>query len=459
MNLTKKLCLTALTVLMASVVNTSYAANKAVIVGVGKYQDPRNNLPGIELDTNMAQQLATRLGVSSSNIQLVMDENATTNGMRQAMKWAATGVNADDTVLIYVSSHGSQLADQNGDEEDGYDETVYLHDGHFTDDEFGQLIKAIPSQNVLVVIDACHSGTVTKGLWSSAGNMFNANKGVAKFIKPTSPPTRGLAHNAVHKAFGVEGTGEGASGDNYLLLAAAQDTQQSIATADGSLFTKALLDTFEKRRSDGRDFTWNDVFNDTKNSIISADAGFYPNLEGNKQLANKSIHVVDVASTASTSNARPVWRETENMANQGDSFGVSVPSSLVEGQKLDLSFDIPTNGYLNIVTVDAADNATLLFPNKYSPDNKVSAGNFSLANYTSFRITAQKPLGDTLIAAFITTDPVSLMEKGMGIRDAKGNVTANFARLTTAMMKKALGVEAKEASFKSVKKVINVTGR
>lgn len=459
MNLTKKLCLTALTVLMASAVNISYAANKALIVGVGKYQDPRSNLPGIELDTNMAQQLAARLGISPSNIQLVADERATINGMRQAMKWAATDVNADDTVLIYVSSHGSQLADQNSDEQDGYDETLYLHDGHFTDDEFGQLIKAIPSQNVLVFVDACHSGTVTKSLWSSAGNVFNATKGVSKFVKPTSSPaTRGLAHSAAHKAFGVEGTGESAAGDNYLLLAAAQDSQQSIATPDGSLFTKALLDTFEKRRSDGRDFTWNDVFNDTKNVIISSDQAFYPNLEGNKQLANKAIRFVDVASNSSSS-AKPVWRETENMANQGDSFGMTAPSSLVEGQKLELIFDIPADGYLNIVTVDAADSATLLFPNKYSQDNKVSAGNFNLANYTSFRITAQKPLGDTLIAAFITTQPVNLMEKGMGIRDKSGNVTANFARLTTAMMKKALGVEAKEASFKSVKKVINVTGR
>jgi hypothetical protein len=440
---------------MASGINTSYAANKAVIVGVGKYQDSRNNLPGIELDTNMAQQLAARLGVSSSDMKLVMDENATINGMRQAMQWAAKGVSADDTVLIYVSSHGSQVADNNSDEQDGYDETLYLHDGHFTDDEFGQLIKAIPSQNVLVFVDACHSGTVTKSVWSSLGNIFNAKRGVSKFVKPTSSPAaHGLAHNTVHKAFGVEGTGESAAGDNYLLLAAAQDSQQSIATPDGSLFTKALLDTFEKRRGDGRDFTWNDVFNDTKNVIISSDQAFYPNLEGNKQLANKAIRLVNVASST-----KPVWRETENMANQGESFGITAPASLVEGQKLDLSFDIPTSGYLNIVTVDAEDNATLLFPNKYVQDNKVSAGTFDLSKNLPFVIKAQKPLGQTLIAAFVTQEPVSLMEKGMGIRNSQGALNANFARLTTATMKKALGVEAKAASFQSTKKIINVTGR
>ena len=132
MNLTKKLCLTALTVLMASVVNTSYAANKALIVGVGKYQNPENNLDGIDLDTNMAQQLALRLDISPSNIKRIADNRATVNGMREAMKWAASDVEADDTVLIYVSGHGSQVTDQNSDEQDGYDETLYLYDGHYT---------------------------------------------------------------------------------------------------------------------------------------------------------------------------------------------------------------------------------------------------------------------------------------------------------------------------------------
>lgn len=437
---------------MASVVNTGYAANKALIFGVGKYQDPQNNLPGIDLDTNMAQQLAARLDISPSNIKLVTDESASINGMRQAMKWAATGVNADDTVLIYLSGHGSQVTDKNGDEEDGYDETLYLYDGHFTDDEFGQLIKAIPSQNVLVFIDSCHSGTVTKS-WSSSGNAFNAKRGISKFVRPTTPPatSRGLAR----KDFVVE-----AAGDNYLLIAAAQDNQQAVASEDGSIFTKALLDTFEKKRGENRDFTWNEVFEDTKRSVIAADKNFYPNLEGNKQLANKSIHVVDVVSTANTSSARPVWRETESVVGQGVSFAIQMPSSITEGQLLSLTFDIPTEGYLNIVAVNPLDKATVLFPNHISSNNKVSAGTFDLAKQ-SFQLRAGAPLGEMLIAAFVTKDPVNFTDKGMGGRNNKGDVVT-FSGLTMAALKqlKDIVVEAKsDSGFYAVKKVINVKGR
>ncbi len=454
MNLTKKLCLTALTVLMASVVNTSYAANKALIVGVGKYQNPENNLDGIDLDTNMAQQLALRLDISPSNIKRIADNRATVNGMREAMKWAASDVEADDTVLIYVSGHGSQVTDQNSDEQDGYDETLYLYDGHFIDDEFGQLIKAIPSKNVLVFIDACHSGTVTKG-WKSVGNAFNAKRGMSKFIQPLTQPAPASARGLARKDVAIE-----AAGDNYLLIAAAQDNQKAVATADGSIFTKALLETFEKKRTKGGDFTWNDVFEDTKNSVIAADQNFYPNLEGNKQLATKSIRVTNVASTSNTSSARPVWRETESVASQGKNFPITAPSSVEGGQLFSMVFEIPTEGYLNIVVVNPLDKATVLFPNHVSQNNKVSAGTFDFAKQ-SFQMRATPPLGEHLMAAFVTKKPMNFTDKGMGGRDSKGNVI-DFSKLTAAALKqiKDVAIESKEeGEFYSVTKVMNFTGR
>ena len=75
--------------------------------------------------------------------------------------------------------------DDNGDEIDGYDESlvpydapmnyqkgVYEGENHLIDDEFGVLLSELrekvgPAGNVLTIIDACYSGTITRGKHSN----------------------------------------------------------------------------------------------------------------------------------------------------------------------------------------------------------------------------------------------------------------------------------------------------
>jgi len=65
-----------------------------------------------------------------------------------------------------VSGHGGKLRDLNGDEKDGYDETVIPVDydtyGQIRDDTlYKKLIGAMRSGvNLTCVMDCCHSGTV-----------------------------------------------------------------------------------------------------------------------------------------------------------------------------------------------------------------------------------------------------------------------------------------------------------
>jgi len=50
----------------------------------------------------------------------------------------------DDTLIIHNSSHGTQTYDANGDEEDGYDEAIYLYDGMVIDDDINAILQKIP---------------------------------------------------------------------------------------------------------------------------------------------------------------------------------------------------------------------------------------------------------------------------------------------------------------------------
>src|SRR5262249_30048718 len=66
-----------------------------------------------------------------------------------------------DFLFLTVSSHGSQVKDENGDEPDGYDETWRFFDGEIVDDEvFGLLSQFAAGVRIFVLSDSCHSGTI-----------------------------------------------------------------------------------------------------------------------------------------------------------------------------------------------------------------------------------------------------------------------------------------------------------
>ena len=67
--------------------------------------------------------------------------------------------------LLTLAGHGGQTKDLDGDEEDGYDEVIYLVDfrqvGHIVDDEMHRILVQ-PLQagvRLTVIFDSCHSGT------------------------------------------------------------------------------------------------------------------------------------------------------------------------------------------------------------------------------------------------------------------------------------------------------------
>ena len=139
----------------------TFAEHRALIVGVGEHQDASMNLPGIELDTAMMAAAAERLGFPQRSIRTLLDEDATLAAFRRELaSLAAASYGADDRVLVYFSGHGTHVPDDNGDESDDKDEALVLRDTRVSsgelhdflrDDEFGRLLGAIPSSNVLVL--------------------------------------------------------------------------------------------------------------------------------------------------------------------------------------------------------------------------------------------------------------------------------------------------------------------
>jgi hypothetical protein len=171
--------LSTMTVVACAIYSTqSMAEDRALLIGVGKFVDSRLDLPGIDLDINIMKDVTSLLGFKDDQVKVLQDFDATLGNVKNTMKtWLHDGVSSNDRVLIYFSGHGSQVPDDNGDESDGADEVLVMNDvkvvqsgGVVTlknvlrDDVLHSVLKAIPSKNVLVFIDSCHSGSITKSL-------------------------------------------------------------------------------------------------------------------------------------------------------------------------------------------------------------------------------------------------------------------------------------------------------
>jgi len=433
--LNKRLKTLSLAIMLGSLWTSTplQAEDRALLIGVGKYEMESANLPGIDLDVAMMRKTAGLLGFQEDQIKIVMDDQATLKNVTREMKtWLTRGVKPDDRVLIYFSGHGTRIPDESGDEIDGSDEVLTMHDlkpvkrdgkqtldGVLVDDELNSILRDIPSRNVFVMVDACHSGTSTKGIrWASAYS--GVTEGVAKFFHYDGMPS-------TSRGFAIKD--EKSEADNYVALAAAQDDEKSIATERGSLFTLGVKEAVEKTNAGGGAITPADLRDATTRYIaekLDANRVFHPQLSGNPELANRAIRVRHVRDGHG-----PNWRELEKIAKKAKRLPFNASQkSYRSGDHLELDVEVPDDGYLNVIAVDAMDKATVLFPNKFHPQNRVRKGRVQLPDGGNYAWPAVEPFGPTLLVALWTEKPVDLNDSGDGRRNAKGILSDPFPQLS-----------------------------
>jgi len=416
--------------LLSGAAGVVQAADKALIIGVGKYANPGSDLPGIDIDVDMARQIASRMGFETQHTRVLRDQEASVQALRQELKQLSEQVHPDDRVFIYFSGHGSNTEDKNNDESDGLDETLELHDGSFIDDELGEWLAKLKSQNVVVLIDACHSGTATKSLGPNRYGMVQGRV-KARNLKQASRQT-----TAVRKDLIIEEV-EGQT-SQYVAIGAAQDNQYALATAEGSVFTKAMLDSLEEVRRSQTEVSLKALFDRTTSKVANVTDSFVPNLTGSPQLAQKVIRFADVQSSL---DQKILWRETVSMVNASlTPLTITAPDTLKEGDVFEFEVDVPKSGYLNVVTIGPTDNATVLFPNPRVTDNRVDAKIIKIPTTGTYRIRAQAPFGKTLVAAFLTDQSTDLQKSAIGNRDVKGVLTG-LGQMTVSGVR-ALGRES-----------------
>lgn len=231
----------------------------AVVVGIADYPGEEEDLTGPRQDAAMFREvLIAKYGFKEQNIVTLTDRNGSRDQIINAFRRFLAQAGPNGTVVFYYSGHGTQLDENVGltgaddPEEDGKDEAIYVWGNTaeekgslILDDELGILANEQGAGRVMLVLDACFSGTGSRaGGGTPKLARFKDIKAVVDLPKAYVAPT---GRAAGMKMAAVPEPG------HHVLLAASSDKEVSW-TAGGwptrggiaSVFTYYLVEAMAK---------------------------------------------------------------------------------------------------------------------------------------------------------------------------------------------------------------------
>ncbi|HWR98624.1 MAG TPA: caspase family protein [Candidatus Methanoperedens sp.] len=215
--------------------------NWAILVGVGSYRSPALDLKWADEDAlDVYDALRRGKNWETDKITLLTNGSATKDAIKAAIGGLAKHVGADDQVLFYFSGRGSFAPDQPPfDEGDGLDEYLLPFDAQpespardVSDDELEALFSALPTNNVLIVLDtgfSCGNGSGKEKCFERAGARVKRPRGID-----------GMAHDLARPGF------------IYLSSAQAGEAGSESGQLRNSVFTYYLVEGLRGAANPGR---------------------------------------------------------------------------------------------------------------------------------------------------------------------------------------------------------------
>lgn len=171
----------------------------ALLVGIGKYYQqfaaPWGTLHVQQEISDYAQVLVQDYGFARDDVRILLDEAASKDGIRNALRALIDQSAPGDTVVIHFSGHGQRLPDDaaDPDEPDGLDESLVTYDAidrsvatgeqaNIRDDELARWLRQLADRmrpapgrpvqgSITLTLDSCFSGSATRGAgpWTPRG--------------------------------------------------------------------------------------------------------------------------------------------------------------------------------------------------------------------------------------------------------------------------------------------------
>ena len=427
---------------------------RALLVGIDDYAEVTDLMGAPVNDVRaMRDYLRTQLGYPEAGIRTLLNGEATRAGILAAIEdWLVQG---RGRAFLYFSGHGHQQPDgADGDEPDGFDETLVPVDvaveggvakGMIADDEIAALLARMSGRRVDVVIDACHSGTLTRSAGAAADWRFvksprlpdgsslrlaGAARGLdmaaeksLSFVESTDPDlTMWTAVQADQKALVDSEAGPPyASVFTRLLIAGAQEGRAD-ADADGAV-TAAELQTYLQdqsaaycERNAALCFSGLTPQLTIAGGVVGAPAFNGPAPAPSTRSLAQASPLASLAKDilVNPSASRLGGGAGESGAAKGVRLRLAPGPELQLGDAIEIVVESDRDGALVLLDIDAAGQLTQVFPNAHSLGGGVSRlirRDEALAlpgSSGGFRLRARPPEGRGLLVAVVADDAAGL---------------------------------------------------
>ncbi len=148
------------------------ASNTYVLsIGIDEYANLTNLKSSVSDTLLFAETVKKYCFIPEENIFILKNKEATKRNIEDHLKILNSINSEDKDIIFFFSGHGKKIPDLNGDEKDGFDESICpweFKEGdeltYFIDDEIAQYIDLLESNSrrLTFIIDACFSGHAYK---------------------------------------------------------------------------------------------------------------------------------------------------------------------------------------------------------------------------------------------------------------------------------------------------------
>ena len=223
---------------------------RALIVAISNYAPSTGwRIIHSSNDVPLIRDALVRHGFAPAAIHELTDSAATRKGILDAVRQhLLEPAQPGDVLVLHYSGHGQQITDDGDDEIDGYDEALVPYDApmtpdaasryagekHLRDDELNTMMLALrrkvgPSGNVVLFIDSCYSGTISRG---GDADPLGTERGGPPFGPPKVANAAGSKPGSGFYESGTRGAGPTAEPQlaPYIVFSAARNNDRAFET-------------------------------------------------------------------------------------------------------------------------------------------------------------------------------------------------------------------------------------
>jgi hypothetical protein len=420
--------------------------DRALLIGIDNYGDSNLNLVGGSVNdaVNVSRLLTDHMDYLPEQVRVLTNAAATRDAILGSVEdWLIGESLPSSRIVFYFSGHGYFQPDEDGDEDDPFDEVLVPYnadilpwntsplsvDNLIFDDDLSALFSRVPDRQTMIVVDSCHSGTMTRSFALPQVDPFFTR---SLNVRNLGGTTRGFRSATVdarqHDQSFIETDGNlvAWTAVSPLQLALVDQETEELQGVFTGRFVRGIADRWADLNRDGRISHGEllDYVRKESNSYCDrhpdvCTEGLTPTLEGPAEVLARDVITGEIAHTPAQ-----IVSDALSHSNDAEVRLEVLPSSSVRlGDTVTFRVTSARPGHLLVLDVNANHELTQLFPNEIS-DRQGRGDNISTNSpitipdaYYGFAFTAGEPTGKGLLLAIVTEDPISLDQLTGNARD------------------------------------------